>query len=182
MTIKYFETERLCFRGWQEEDKPEFALMNADPEVMQYFLRRLDESESNAFVSRIESHFAARGYGLWAVELKQNKEFIGFIGLTCTSFESDFTPCIEIGWRLKKSCWGNGYATEGAGGCLFYGFNTLGLTEIYSFTSVLNKRSERIMQKIGMTKIKEFSHPNVPAANPLNKHVLYRIGKDEPVL
>lgn len=152
-------------------------MMNADPEVMRYFLKRLDESESNAFVSRIESHFAERGYGLWAVELKQKKEFIGFIGLTYTSFESDFTPCIEIGWRLKKECWGNGYATEGAMGCLFYSFNSLGLTEIYSFTSVLNKGSERIMQKIGMTKIKEFNHPNIPFSNPLRKHVLYRIVK-----
>jgi [ribosomal protein S5]-alanine N-acetyltransferase len=175
----YFETERLYFRAWKETDKPIFAQMNANPNVMKYFVKALDARESDAFVHRIEKHINEKGYGLWAVELKEEKQFIGFIGFNYTDFQSDFTPCIEIGWRLHKDYWDQGYATEGAKGCLNYGFNCRGLDEVYSFTTVLNKGSEKVMQKIGMKKIKEFDHPNIEITHVLCKHVLYGIRKEE---
>jgi ribosomal-protein-alanine N-acetyltransferase len=175
----YFETERLYFRDWKETDKPIFAQMNADPNVMKYFVKTLDTQKSNEFVNRIGKQINEKGYGLWAVELKAEKQFIGFIGFNYTDFKSDFTPCIEIGWRLHNDYWLKGYATEGAKGCLNYGFNIIDLNEAYSFTTVSNKGSEKVMQKIGMKKIKEFNHPNIATSHALCKHVLYRITKEE---
>jgi RimJ/RimL family protein N-acetyltransferase len=169
------ETPRLILRTWRQEDRIPFSRMNADPDIMRYFLKPLDAVESDAFVDRIEKGIRERGYGLWAVEVKDLSRFIGFIGFNYTDFPSDFTPCIEIGWRLDKTAWGQGYATEGARGCLDLGFKSLGFGEVYSFTSVLNTRSEKVMIKIGMSKIKEFEHPKIEESNPLRDHVLYRI-------
>jgi ribosomal-protein-alanine N-acetyltransferase len=169
------ETDRIILRAWKESDKKPFALMNADPEVMRYFPKMLNEGESDALAARIERQMAQFGYGLWAAQEKASGGFMGFIGFNYTDFESDFTPCVEIGWRLAKAFWDRGYATEGAKACLAYGFGTLGLRDVYSFTSALNTRSEKVMRKIGMTKVKDFSHPKIDPANELCPHVLYRI-------
>lgn len=109
------------------------------------------------------------------MEVKESKEFIGFIGFHRPSFEADFTPCIEIGWRLKRDAWGKGYATEGAKACLKYGFTELNFKEVYSFTAKINKPSEKVMKKIGMQYVKEFDHPKLEPNNKLCKHVLYVI-------
>lgn len=170
-----FATDRLIFRTWRPEDRASFARMNADPAVMEYLPKVLSPEESDAFVDRIEKGLRERNYGLWAVELKDDCRFMGFIGFNYTDFPSDFTPCIEIGWRLAKEFWGKGYATEGARSCLDFGFSTLGFTEVYSFTSKSNARSESVMMKIGMRKVRDFKHPKLEESNPLCDHVLYRI-------
>lgn len=115
------------------------------------------------------------GYGFFAVERKDNGEFIGFTGLTHPGFEAEFTPCVEIGWRLSKQNWGQGFATEAAMACLKFGFQELGLNEIYSFTSVHNLRSEQVMKKIGMIKEGYFEHPLMDDGHFLKQHVLYKI-------
>jgi len=92
-----------------------------------------------------------------------------------TTFGSFFTPCVEIGWRIKKEDWGNGYATEAAKACLNYGFKILQFDKVYSFTSTINLRSEKVMQEIGMVKAGEFDHPDIPPDNPLCRHMLYKI-------
>ena len=109
------------------------------------------------------------------MDVLKSREFIGFIGLAWCEMEADFTPCAEIGWRLKKSAWGKGYATEGATRCLAYGFEELQFKEIYSFTTTTNIRSERVMQKIGMSKVGVFEHPKMAIGHPLRPHVLYHI-------
>ena len=101
-------------------------------------------------------------------------KFIGYTGLHKADFPANFTPCIEIGWRLIKDVWNQGYATEAAKACLQYGFINLNIKEIYSFTAAINKRSERVMQKIGLQKIGEFDHPNIISENRLCRHVLYK--------
>lgn len=169
----YFETERLRFRDWNREDLPQFRKMNKDPQVMQYFPAPLEDAETDAFFDRIQNEFKDSGYGLYAVELKESGEFIGFTGFHKASFKASFTPCIEIGWRLKASAFGKGYATEGARACLDYGFKVLKFAEVYSFTAKINLPSERVMQKIGMTKAGEFEHPNVQEGSILKAHVLY---------
>lgn len=174
-----FESPRLGFRTWKESDKAPFSKMNANEEVMKYFPKTLSSTESDAFVDRINEHFREKGYGLWAVEIKETKELIGFIGFSIATFDSDFTPCIEIGWRLDNKYWNKGYATEGAKACLDYGFNKLGFGAIYSFTAELNKPSQNVMKKIGLRKIKDFQHPRVEDGSPLKPHVLYGISKDE---
>lgn len=173
-------TKRLRFRTWLETDRQPFAELNADPVVMEFFPKTLDRAESDAFVDRIERHLGGRNYGLWAVELLANQKFIGYIGFNYTGFQSEFTPCIEIGWRLARAFWGKGYATEGATACLKYGFAQLRFDKVYSFTSVLNKRSERVMQKIGMHRAKTFMHPKLEPSHPLCEHVLYHVNRLKP--
>ncbi|MDP4094948.1 MAG: GNAT family N-acetyltransferase [Bacillota bacterium] len=173
----YIETERLLLRDWKEQDLVEFREMNKDSRVMKFFPKTLTDDETDSFYSRIEEEFKNYGYGLYAVETKQDNSFIGFTGFHWATFNSQFTPCIEIGWRLKFDAWGNGYATEGAKACLKYGFETLKLTDIYSFTSKINLQSENVMKKIGMTKAMEFEHPNIVEGSPLRRHVLYVVNK-----
>ncbi|MBG9794919.1 GNAT family acetyltransferase [Paenibacillus dendritiformis] len=171
----YLETARLLLRDWAEADLVPFRQLNADKEVMRYFPKTLFPEETNLFYQSIVAEFTERGYGLYAVEVKENKEFIGLIGFHRATFEAEFTPCIEIGWRLKKEAWGKGYATEGAAACLQYGFHELGFRDVYSFTAKINKSSQNVMKKIGMSFIQSFNHPKVEAGSPLKEHVLFHI-------
>ncbi len=173
----YLETSRLILRNWAASDLEHFCLMNAAPDVMKYFPRVLTSAETERFYQDILAEFNEYGFGLYAVEVKATKEFIGFIGFHRATFDADFTPCIEIGWRLKKEAWGQGYATEGAGACLEYGFNELGLNEVVSFTAEINHPSINVMRKIGMKPVKTFLHPKVDQGSPLKKHVLFQINE-----
>jgi RimJ/RimL family protein N-acetyltransferase len=103
----------LWLRRWRPSDLEAFAALTADPEVAEHLPSTLSSKESEAMFGRIEEHFKKHGYGLWAVELPGQSPFIGFIGLAEVSFETSFTPCVEIGWRLARSWWGRGLATEG---------------------------------------------------------------------
>lgn len=169
-------TERLLLRRWTESDRESFAALNADPRVMEHFPATLTRDESDQLASRIELHFAERGFGLWAVEVPGVAPFIGFIGLSTPRFAAHFTPCIEIGWRLAFAYWGKGFATEGAQAALRFGFDHLGVDEIVALTATENIRSRRVMEKLGMTYTPsdDFDHPNVPAGHRLRRHVLYR--------
>ncbi|NOU67762.1 GNAT family N-acetyltransferase [Paenibacillus sp. LMG 31461] len=169
----YLETARLRLRNWVETDLEPFRQLNADEEVMTYFPKTLSKDETDTFYRSILSEFQECGFGLYAVEVKENQEFIGFIGFHRANLESDFTPCIEIGWRLKKAAWGKGYATEGAEACLHYGFKELGFPKVYSWTAEINKPSSNVMNKIGMQFIKMFNHPKVGLDSALCRHVLY---------
>lgn len=168
-----FQSKRLGFRRWKETDLTPFAEMNRDKAVMEYYPKMKSREETETFISRIESVFEEHGYGLYAVDELVSGEFIGYIGFWWITFDSPYTPFTEIGWKLKKDRWNLGYATEGAEACLHFGFDHLGLSEVYSMTSKINLRSERIMQKIGMKKITEFDHPNIEDGSPLKTHVLY---------
>ena len=171
-------TERLLLRRWRESDLDPFAALNADPIVMEHFHHGVrTRAESADFMSRIEHEFAQRGFGLFAVEVPGVAPFIGFVGLHAATFEAPFTPAIEVGWRLAHAYWGKGYATEAARAAVAFGFDHAGLEEIVSFTNVGNLRSQRVMQRIGMTRDLEgdFDHPAVPPGHPIRPHVLYRI-------
>lgn len=172
---KYIETPRLILREWCEADILPFYQMNSDERVMEYFLHSLSEEESRSFYDRIQEEFSARGYGLYAVERKEDQRFIGYTGFHQVSFDVDFAPCVEIGWRLMSDVWGVGYACEAAACCLEYAKESLDFDEVVSFTALLNLRSERVMQKIDMQRIKEFDHPLVSPDHPLYRHVLYKI-------
>jgi ribosomal-protein-alanine N-acetyltransferase len=171
------ETERLLLRSWRDEDLAPFAAMNADPRVMEFFPQTYDPSESAEGLARIRAHFAAHGFGLWAVEVKGGPPFVGMVGLAVPSFAARFTPCVEVGWRLLAEHWGKGYASEGARRALAFGFGALGLGEIVSFTTTKNLRSRRVMERLGMsyTPDDDFLHPSLPDGHPLRPHVLYRL-------
>jgi len=103
--------------------------------------------------------------------------FLGVTGLSHPRFEAHFTPCVEVGWRLAAPYWGKGYATEAAKAAVGLGFERLGLDQIVSFTAPQNRRSRRVMEKLGMShsQADDFDHPNMPERHPLRRHVLYRI-------
>ena len=150
--------------------------MNADPEVMRYFPALLSAEQTNAGVDIWRQQFAERGWSNWAVEVQGTCEFIGFIGLSVPRRQLPFSPCVEIGWRLKRVAWGHGYATEGAKECLRVGFDELGLEEIVSFTTLTNLPSVSVMKRVGMINAHaNFEHPAVPDGNPLRPHCLYKI-------
>lgn len=175
------QTQRLILRNWQQSDLEPFVQMNADAEVMKYFPAILSRSESEALVERIEHHHQAYEFGLWAVEERSTGAFIGFIGLNVPRFEAHFTPTVEVGWRLAKAFWGKGYATEGARQVISYGFEVIDLTEIVSFTAQLNLRSIAVMKRLGMThrQADDFDHPGLPSGHPLQRHVLYRLNRNQ---
>ena len=167
-------TARLVMRRWQEADREPFAALNADPETMRYFPSMLDRAGSDAMVDQLEERFERQGYGLWALEVASTGEFIGFTGLNPKPPGVPGADGMEVGWRLARGAWHQGYATEAANAALVVAFDGLGLPEIWSFTSVLNKPSQAVMQRIGLTQHGTFDHPRVPPSHPLRPHVLYR--------
>lgn len=173
------ETPRLFLRPWRDSDLPAFAAMNADERVMEFFPKRLERAESDAVAAAIRQRMEQRGFGFWAVEAPGLADFIGFVGLSVPMFESHFTPCVEIGWRLAFAHWGHGYATEAARAALAFGFERLGLEEIVSFTVPKNAPSRHVMEKLGMTRDEadDFEHPQLPQGHPIRRHVLYRLSR-----
>ena len=177
MTTGTITTARL--RPWRDGDLPAFAALDADPRVMEHFAKTLSRAESDAMVARNRDHFAAHGFGHWAVEVPGRAAFIGFVGLAVPRFEAHFTPCVEVGWRLAAEHWGRGYATEAASVVLAHAFGPLGLDEVVSFTAPANRRSRRVMERLGMTRLPadDFEHPGLPEGHPLRPHVLYRLSR-----
>lgn len=175
-------TKRLTLRQWIDSDKDPFAELNADPAVMEHFPAPLTRQESDRFADRIAGLIADDGYGLWAVEPDTGPAFIGFVGLLPVQFEAHFTPAVEVGWRLARDEWGNGYATEAAIAAVRFGFDEAGLDEIVSMAVPANRRSTAVMERIGMTHDPDddFDHPRFPSGHRLRRHVLYRIsnGRD----
>jgi len=173
------ETERLLLRSWKDEDLDPFAEMCADRDVMRYFPDVWPRERAALLISKSEAQLKTEGFFLSAVDVKATGEFIGFVGLNRPSYAKPlpFDPCVEIGWRLKRSVWGKGYASEAAVEWLRFGFETVGLEEIVSFTIPANVPSQRVMEKIGMVRDREgdFLHPTLPADHPVAPHVLYRL-------
>jgi RimJ/RimL family protein N-acetyltransferase len=167
-------TPRLRLRPWRDADLAPFAALNADPEVMAHFPAPLTRAESDAL--------AARGWGLWAVEVPGGCAFAGYVGLAEPRFEASFTRCLEIGWRLARAQWGRGYATEGARAALRFAFDELGRDEVVSFTTVANARSRAVMERLGMRRdpADDFDHPVIAVGHPLRRHVLYRVRRGVP--
>lgn len=174
------QTQRLLLRAWKESDLEPLAQMNADAEVMKYLPGTLSRQESEDLLERIESHHQAYGFGLWAVEELSLEAFIGWLGLNVPNFPAHFTPTVEVGWRLARAFWGQGYATEGARKAISYGFEVIGLSEIVAFTAQSNLRSIAVMKRLGMTheETDDFDHPRLPSGHPLQRHVLYRLKRN----
>tara|TARA_B110000503_G_C6955110_1_gene332644 strand:+ start:90 stop:638 length:549 start_codon:yes stop_codon:yes gene_type:complete len=174
------QTERLILRPWVDDDLAPFAKICGDAEVMEFFPQSLTEEESHNLGIRIQSLINERGWGAWAVEIPNQKKFIGLVGLHRPTANLPFSPCVEILWRLSKEFWGKGYATEAANESLRYAFTALNLTEVVSFTTLANLPSQAVMQKIGMSNTgNNFMHPDIEAMHPQCEHVLYKISREE---
>jgi ribosomal-protein-alanine N-acetyltransferase len=169
---------RVRLRPWRldgrHSDLDDFAALNADPRVMEFLPQPLSRDESAAMMGRMQAKLETQGWGHWALDV--GGRCIGFVGLSVPTFESHFTPCVEVGWRLAAHAWGQGYATEGARLALAHGFGTVGLKEIVSFTVPANARSRAVMERLGMTRdpAEDFDHPRL-AGHRLEQHVLYRL-------
>ncbi len=151
------------------------AAINSDPAVMEYFPSVQTEEQTIEFIERMQFHYEQKGYCYFAVERLDTKKLVGFTGLMEKTFESDFTPCIDIGWRLGQNHWGQGFATEGAKRCLEFAFEVAGLDEVVAICPEINLPSEAVMKKTGMQKIKTFEHPLLKDDERLKTCLLYKI-------
>jgi len=176
--LNEIHTTRLLLRQWKPADRAPFAAMNADPRVMRHFPALLSRAESDAMADRCQALIEERGWGFWAVELKATGTFIGFVGLHTPSAALPFSPCVEIGWRLAAAYWGQGLASEAARAALRFGFGSLDLPEIVSFTAIENRRSRAVMERLGMRESEAFEHPGLPVGHPLRRHCLYRLERE----
>jgi RimJ/RimL family protein N-acetyltransferase len=179
MAATRIRTARLVLREWRDEDREPFAALNANPLVMEHFPRLLDRAASDAEAAALGAALDRDGWGLWAVARRDDDRFIGFTGLDVVDFAASFTPATEIGWRYAHAAWGHGYATEAARAVLGYAFGTLGLDGVVSFTATTNARSQRVMERLGMTHdpADDFDHPWLPEGHRLRRHVLYRLDR-----
>jgi RimJ/RimL family protein N-acetyltransferase len=174
------ETPRLLLRQWRDSDLAPFAALNADPRVMEFFPSTLSREASDAMVRRCSGLITERGWGLWAVTLRENNAFIGMTGLHIPDAQLPCSPCVEIGWRLALAYWGQGYAQEAAQAALQAGFMRLQLPEIVSFTALPNVRSSALMARLGMRREQAtFEHPALPPGHRLRTHCLYRLTRAE---
>lgn len=173
-----FKSKRLGFRNWTKDDVTELSKINADLEVMKYFPKPLTEKETSGLINRLKNQYIKNGYSYFATEILNSGELIGFIGLAFQDYKTDFTPAVDIGWRLKKTAWGKGYATEGAKKCLQIAFNELNLDSIISTCTEENSTSENVMRKIGMKKVREFNHPKLKEYPEYERCICYEINKN----
>ena len=171
------KTERLGLRNWLPSDTVPFVAMGQNPEVMQYFPELLAEDDTIALINNLKNHFEKYGYSYFAMDELVTGEFIGFAGLKYQTFESEFTPSVDIGWRLKRSVWGKGFATEAAKACLDAAFNRFDLDEVYSYCPDLNKASEAVMKKIGMVFTGILQHPKIANDSRFKHCVVYKVSK-----
>lgn len=175
------ETERLILRPWRASDLGAFAALNADPEVMRHFPELLTREQTDGMIGRIQDRFAAHGFGFGAAERKSDGVLVGMVGLQRVSPEVPCAPAVEVGWRLARAHWGQGYATEAARGWIDWGFATQGLPEIVAFVVPDNRPSQAVMTRLGMTRdpARDFEHPALPEGHRLRPHWLFSLARPE---
>jgi RimJ/RimL family protein N-acetyltransferase len=169
------ETARLILRAWRPDDLDPWAALNADAEVMRYFPAVQTRAESEAMMGRAQAHIDEHGFGAWALERKDDGVFLGFTGLSRLKPDNPLHPRVEIGWRLARHAWGQGYASEAATAALKDGFERVGLDSIVAFTATTNLPSQAVMTRIGMVRREDldFDHPALPKGHPLERHLVW---------
>ena len=176
------ETPRLILRRWRSSDREPYAAMNADPEVMRYFPAVLDRERSDLSAERIDAGFDLHGHGRWAVERRDTGEFIGFTGVGPMPEGVPGSDGMEIGWRVARAHWRQGFALEAATAALDAAFApdaVPALQEVNSITAVINEPSRGVMRRLGMRHVDDFAHPVVPEGSSIRAHVRYVLTRDE---
>lgn len=170
-------TERLMLRPWWDDDWERMAEISADPEVMRYYPAPLTREESDRAMARMLVQTMQDGFGPFAVEAPRVATLIGRVGARRVKSGLPCAPCVELVWRIGRPWWGQGYATEAARAAITDVFEVHGVAEVVAVTSVQNKPSIRVMEKLGMTRDPDgdFDHPDVPVGHELARHVLYRL-------
>ncbi|MGC9992393.1 MAG: GNAT family N-acetyltransferase [Candidatus Cybelea sp.] len=172
----------MLLRRWRDSDIEPWVAMNADPRVTEFFPSASTRERSESMAEHFRRELESSGYGWWVVEVRGGAPFAGVVCLQDVPFQAPFTPTREIGWRFLPEMWGHGYATEGARSALEHAFGVLGWDEVVAMTAVKNVRSQRVMQRLGMTRDPndDFDHPKAGEGHPLRRHVLYRLGLWRP--
>lgn len=170
-----FKSERLGFRDWIAADLEELAAINTDPQVMRFFPAVQSLQQTEKFIERMSIQFKEKGFCYFAADHLDTLDFIGFIGLSVQTFEAEFNPCIDVGWRLKQTAWNQGFATEGASRCLEYARTHLKLDKVNAMAPKVNIPSINVMKKLGMKEILTFNHPLLNNDPRLQECVLYEI-------
>ncbi|MEM7187089.1 MAG: GNAT family N-acetyltransferase [Bacteroidota bacterium] len=168
------QTPRLGLRSWLPSDEAPFIEMGQDEAVMAHFPGLLSADDTLAMIQRLNNHFNTYGYTYFAVDELSSGNFIGFTGLANQTWESEFTPCVDIGWRLHRSSWGNGYATEAAEACLKAAGPQFGIQQVIAFATNTNLPSINVMKKIGMQQIGTVQHPHILNDDRFDHCVVYR--------
>ena len=172
------ETDRLILRTWRDDDRPAFAAINRCPEVMRYLDGPIDAAASDAMIDRQIAGQAAQGQCLWAVERRGDARLLGYCGLRIGGHPgTGVADELEIGWRLARAAWGQGYAREAAAASLDWGFAHTDRSRITAWTVPANTASWGLMRRLGMTARPDldFAHPKFAADHPLSRHVGYVI-------
>jgi len=169
------ETERLILRPWRPADRAPFVAMSADPAVMETLGGVLSEAEALGYIERSQKGMLWFGYGRWAVERRADGAFIGAVGLAPIHSSLPLPAGFEMGWRLVRDAWGQGYASEAARAAIADGFGRGGLTEVFAFTSTPNQRSQAVMARIGMQRAAalDFDHPALAPDHPMRRHLVW---------
>jgi RimJ/RimL family protein N-acetyltransferase len=180
MALIELSTPRLLLRTWQPADLRGFAELNADPQVMRYFPSVMNRAQSDGMARRMQAHFVTHGFGYWVLERHAQPGLLGVLGLQRVGFAATFTPAVEIGWRIQRAHWRQGYALEAAQAVLAYAFAGLQLAEVLAFTVPANLPSQALMQRLGLERNpdEDFAHPLLPVGHPLRNHWLYRLGRE----
>lgn len=162
------ETERLILRRWREDDRPAFHAICADPQVMDWLGGVLTPEEADARLARVEATFDRLGYGRFCVERRADGEVLGWCGVMPAHESQPIAGTPEIGWRLIRQTWGQGFATEAARAVIADAFSRVGLSEVWAYTSPHNLRSQAVMTRLGLTRRLDldFENPNAAADDP----------------
>lgn len=148
--MKILETERLILKEMTGEDFGGLCAILRDEEVMYAYEHAFSENEAREWLLRNLKRYRDDGFGLWAVELKQNGEFIGQCGLTFQEIPGK--KVVEIGYLFRKEFWHKGFAVEAASACKRYAFENLSINEVYSIIRVNNYSSIKVAKRNGMTE------------------------------
>lgn len=170
------ETERLVLRRFtRPQDRDAFAAICRDPEVMAWLGGLLDRTQADARVDRVEASFEAHGYGRFLVERKADGLFLGWCGIMQAHESLPVAGQPEVGWRLVREAWGQGYATEMARAVFEDGFRRVGFKEVLAFTSEHNVRSQAVMTRLGLTREphRDFEQPGLPQGDLHRRSVVF---------
>ncbi|HEX7784340.1 MAG TPA: GNAT family N-acetyltransferase [Sphingobium sp.] len=171
-------SDRLILRNWKDADSAPFATMCADVDVMEHLGGPIGRAESDVIAARISETAQKHGHCFWAIERENDGMFLGFCGLRRGGHPGTSVPDeLEIGWRLSRSAWGQGYAREAAAAALEWGWRNTSASRIAAWTVPANLRSWGLMQRLGMVHRPDldFDHPNFPDGHPLRRHLVYVI-------
>ncbi|GGE20533.1 acetyltransferase [Polymorphobacter glacialis] len=172
------KSDRLTLRNWHDSDRIPFNAMGRDPAVMEHLGPLQSQADTDAGIARLSAIAAEHGHTFWAIERRDDQQFLGFCGLKIAPENiPDIEGAIEIGWRLRADAWGKGYAGEAARASLDWGWANLAADRIIAITIPANIRSQALMLRLGMVRRHDldFDHPALVPGDPLRPHVTFEI-------